>query len=176
MSLDGLMTCDHAAEAGSRVMELKLCENCPNTFVRPRLSGLKYCGPCRAHCLMPLNLDAYREAFPHERPNNKLPHYDDSLLAKKQKGMYTRQLSLVSVRQPRKKLDYGDWRSRLLLVFAAKPRLTSEEIQEVIGCPGIPSRALNMARGMLVRVGDVERRVHNGRYPGIYALRGSLIQ
>lgn len=113
----GLEICDHSIPSGAHLMELKLCENCPNTFVRRVHSGIKYCGPCRGRQLMPMNLDDYRDelsaADASSKHSNKLPKYDDSLLPKQSGARF---LPVGIKRRVRR--DYGDWRERLLIAFS----------------------------------------------------------
>ena len=142
----GFMAAEHAVSLNAVVMEPKVCENCGRVFFRKRHdaamrqvlvggdeslglepsvavkdTGDRFCGKCKASCLLPPDDAEYREELRlgseegHWR--HQLPHYDDSLVKRKLGGRHS------SVAQ-------SDWRHKLMLV---RDPLTFSRMAEITG-------------------------------------------
>ena len=155
---------------------IKLCENCLASFTRDEGSRQKYCAPCVGRMLLPMNLDDYKDALPREAVqghSHRLPHYDNSLLPKEQRRVYTRRPAPRKIQTTHR---YGNWKERLMEAFAERPRMTAQEIQDIINCPGAPWSAVNLCYNCdfpIVPVGSLPydyRNKRGGRTPRIYAL------
>ena len=175
----GFITAQHRVPEGYIVLEIKQCENCPGSFSRERGSTVKYCGRCRARALMPdlISLQTLRDMLPtpaEMKHADHLPHYDTSLVEP------VNRVQARHMRVPSKKRSYrryGNWKERLEATFRVKIRLTLEEIQDVIGCPGGPDAASTLCRNSgfkLTRVGNALRKVPRGKAPGLYSMAALL--
>lgn len=171
--------------AGAQVMELKQCENCVRSFLRPRAghravvvknknydgtieensiiykdTGERFCKECRSRLLQPDESaqEIIKEMLPTEgqmRHSNHLLRYRSEL--------------------PRPRQRYGNWRMRVTEALVARGPLSAEELQEIVGHKDSdsPFMTLSLFRSSgfkLVRVGNAARRLVNGRPPGLYTL------
>lgn len=141
--------------------------------------GERYCKHCRKRLLLPENQEVYKEQLlpilQQAHRGSKLPKYDDSLLPKEQRHVYTQPLIVPSIKRPKRpRFDYGkDWPQRLRAAFVERGPMSTEDIQEIVGGIGMPCSVLNIIRHAgirLARIGSVPRRVNTGRAPGLYTM------
>ena len=73
--MQGMMVTDHRVPDGFVVVTMRFCQNCGRVMtVRP---SQKYCIPCCAKYLLPVDFSYFLEgAPPHTRLERDLPHYD----------------------------------------------------------------------------------------------------
>lgn len=176
----GLLIADHRIPPGFYVVELKQCEGCVALFARRAQSGILYCAKCRGRALMPDPSTAtFAAALPTEgemKHSNHLPRYDDSLLPKEHRRVYTTQPKPAPARRAYR--SYGNYVERLRLVIAKRGPMSLEDMQEIVGCPGGPSHVNALLRGqgiLLRRCGNAPRRSPNGPPPGLFDF-GETIQ
>lgn len=190
-AVQGFINVDHTVPEDCMVFEIKSCELCMRPFMRPRLAtvpfyvqdfesdgrvnnayawirkelrrdkNVRYCWSCKAKALETPDDATYREALVPElkkmHRSNPLPKYDETL-PKRQQPICRRFGKL------------GDWRSRLLIVFAQQGAMTYRDIRAVTGhrTTGTLSVALLSFPQRLKHVGSIYPKPYRGKAAGLY--------
>lgn len=197
----GHVYAEHAIPEGCAAFEQKYCEVCGRPFTRlfaPTVPletvsyshhgvvgesalrkdhGQRFCKGCRGRHLQP-DIEA-QEKYMAQLPGTAqqmrhaphLPKYDHTL---EPVGCETsaHKVSAIPVRRRKSRVDY-DWRSLVRAAFSAKPRMTAEDICEIMPDVYTPQQAYQRcwAGGVKLRVvAHIHREGVRGSGPAVYEL------